>query len=152
MTTRKLAVAVAFVWLAVAGASLALAGCESALTPGTGANESNRHSISPQQYARVKVGMPRWVVRGLLGEPADDRDMEITPDEYYGSTEPYYSADDACIDYMEQYQVGRNTDDTDPTYGEINSGYYFCFGDDNRLESKAFSYTGTEAEKAGIPE
>jgi hypothetical protein len=114
--------------------------------------EANRHSISPQQYERVKIGMPRWVVRGLLGDPADDKDMEIKPDEYYGSTEPYYSPDGSCIDYMEQYQVGRNTDDTDPTYGEINSGYYFCFGDDNRLESKAFSYTGTEAEKAGISE
>jgi outer membrane protein assembly factor BamE (lipoprotein component of BamABCDE complex) len=116
--------------------ALAFAGCSS--EAGDQA-EPNRHSISPQQYERVKVGMSRWVVRGLLGDPADDQDMEIE-----AWMRPAFKADDPCIYYMEQYRVGRNE------HGDITSGYQFCFDDDDRLESKAPSSEGSEAEEAGI--
>jgi hypothetical protein len=101
--------------------------------PDAKAAGTNRHSISPQQYGRVHVGMPRWVVRGLLGEPVTD----------------VFPADDPCIYYAEQYRVAR-TEDRYGEPGDIVSEYQFCFGDDNRLKSKGPGSTGSEAEQAGI--
>jgi hypothetical protein len=123
---------------------LALAGCGSEAGD---QREPNRHSISPQQYERVQVGMPRWVVRGLLGDPADERDMEIAEEDL-----PYSISSGECIDYMERYEIVRYEDERDYVEdGEPLTAYSFCF-DDNRLESKTFGYTGTEAEEAGVAE
>jgi hypothetical protein len=92
--------------------------------------------------------MARWEVRGLLGDPADERDMEIAEEDL-----PYSLSSGECIDYMERYEIVRYEDERDYVEdGEPLTAYSFCFDDNNRLESKAFGYEGTEAEKAGIAE
>jgi hypothetical protein len=48
------------------------------------------------------------------------------------------------VPYMEQYRTLQGED------GSTTSGYQFCFGDDGRLDSKAPSSSGSEAEEAGI--